>query len=261
MPVNCIVIAREVWDTRDLLGSIVEDGNLKASALGTRFEPEDMNSLEQALQIKEAHGGKVTVLSVGKSNGLDVLRESLFRGVDDVIRLTVPEDISPDTALKTDLLAAAINKIADVSLILTGVGTPEGENSQLGAELAARLNFDQVSFVDSVSEITADSALCRRELEMGTEKVRVNFPAVLMLGVYLLKDDPRTPRSAKAMLKLKKKKVPITEWDCSELGVNPEVSALIINDAFTAVESRQVSTIDVDPEDGSALKSMLQEIL
>jgi electron transfer flavoprotein beta subunit len=261
MPVNSIVIAREVWDTRDLIGNIVEGESLKESALGTRFEPEDMNSLEQALQIKEKHGGTVTVISAGKPGDVDVLRESLFRGVDEVIRISLPDGLNADTALKADLFAAAIRKLGDARLILTGVGTPEGENSQLGAELAARLGYDQVSYVDSIDEFSDEGALCKRELEMGSESVRVRFPAVLMLGVYLLKDDPRTPRSAKAMLKLKMKKVPIREWDLTELDINADTSLKIQVHSFAPVESRQIETVEVDPENGAALKSMLQNIL
>ena len=208
MPFHCVVVAREVWDTRDLLAGVVGEGGLNESALSRRFEPEDLNSLEQALQLKDAHGGKVTVLSVGPPREVDVLRECLYRGVDEVIRILPPEGLAPDTAAQAELLAAALRRIGEYDLVLAGVSQPEGENSLLGAHLASLLELDQVTYVDAIEEIgdPAAGALCKREVEMGSEYVRVPLPAVLVMGVYLLKDDPRTPRSAKAMLKLKMKK-------------------------------------------------------
>lgn len=258
MAYHIVVVAREVWDTRDLAMDVVDaEGGLKQGALSRRYEPEDLNCLEQALQIKEKEGGSVTVLSVGASSGVDVLRESLYRGVDRVLRI-LPEG-ETDTGSRAALLAAAIRKLDRVDLVLTGVSIPEGENSLLGAELAGRLGHDHCSYVDRLEELAESSVLCRREIEMGSETVRLPLPAVLSLGVYLLKDDPRTPRSAKAMLKLKLKKLAIEEWTAADLGVVPRCT--VTTSAYRPIPPRQVETITVDPEDEAALKAMLQDIL
>ncbi len=259
MPYNCIVVAREVWDTRDLLGSVVSaDGQLNESSLSKRFEPEDLNSLEQALQLKEKHGGKVTVLSIGDSKDVDVLRECLYRGVDDVVRISAPADL--DSAGQAELLAAAVRKLGEFDLVLLGVNVPEGENSLLGAQLAAALDLDQITYVDSIVESDDSSVLCKREIEMGSEFIRARLPAVLVLGVYLLKDDPRTPRSAKAMLKLKMKKKEIPVWSAADLGVG-DVAAKVTVAGYEAIPQKQVETKVVDPEDAGALKAMLDDIV
>jgi len=263
MPFHCVVVAREVWDTRDLLAGVVGEGGLNESALSRRFEPEDLNSLEQALQLKDAHGGKVTVLSVGPPREVDVLRECLYRGVDEVIRILPPEGLAPDTAAQAELLAAALRRIGEYDLVLAGVSQPEGENSLLGAHLASLLELDQVTYVDAIEEIgdPAAGALCKREVEMGSEYVRVPLPAVLVMGVYLLKDDPRTPRSAKAMPKLKMKKAPIAEWSCEELGIgDPADLRRIEVSGYAPVAQKEVDTVDVDPEDEDALRNMLRDI-
>ncbi len=259
MACNSIVIAREVWDTRDLLPGVVSGNALNEGALSKRFEPEDLNALEMALQIKDKQGGKVTVLSVGAVRDVDVLREALFRGVDEVVRV-VPPTNELDTAGQAALLAAAIRKLGTFDLVLVGVSVPEGENSLLGAEVAARLGVDQITYVDSLVELGADSALCKREIEMGSEFIRAKLPAVLVMGVYLLTDDPRTPRSAKAMLKLKMKKAPIPEWTAAELGVELSGAKIVVA-GFEAIPRRQIDTKDVDPESGAALKAMLDEVL
>ena len=212
-----------------------------------------------ALQIRDDHGGTVTAISLGASHDVDVLRESLFRGVDNVVRVLPPDGAALDTAAQAELLAAAIRKVDAYDLVLTGVSVPEGENSLLGAELATRLGHSRITYVDSLTEITADNVKCKREIEMGSEFVRAPLPAVLVLGVYLLKDDPRTPRSAKAKLKLKKKKVPIPESTAAELGLAEPATKITVA-GYQAIPPREVDTKDVDPEDNSALQAMLQDI-
>jgi electron transfer flavoprotein beta subunit len=262
MPYHSVVIVREVWDTRDLLPSIVSGGALDEKALTRRFEPEDLNALEQALQLKDKHGGKVTVIGLGQPRDVDVLRECLFRGVDEAYRVVPPAGVALDTGAQATLLAAAVKKLGACDLVFCGVSLPEGENSLLGAELAARLGLAQVTYVDSLVEHGGPQVLCKREVEMGSEFIRVSLPAVLVLGVYLLKDDPRTPRAVKAMLKLKLKKTPIPEWTPADLGV-ADVAALrqVALAGYEPVPVRTVATKDVDPENQAALKAMLQDLL
>lgn len=261
MACNCIVIVREVWDTRDLVGQVLgPDGRLNDKGLTTRFEPEDLNSLEQALQLKDKQGGKVTVISLGPTRNVDVLRESLFRGVDEAIRLAAPAGAALDTAAQAEMCAAAIRKLGNYQLVLVGVTVPEGENSLLGAEIAARLGHAESSYVDGLVAVDATGVVVKRAIEMGFEHVRLDFPAVLCVGVSLVKDDPRTPRSAKAMLKLKLKKAEVPEWTAASLGLNG-LAAKVTLTGYVAVPQRQIKTRQVDPEDAGALKAMLADVL
>lgn len=262
MSYHCVVIVRETWDSRDLVASPIAGTALAEQSLTKRFEPEDLNALEQALQLKDKHGGKVTVISLGQPRDVDVLRECLFRGADDAVRVLTPAGVALDTAAQAQLLAAALRKLGAFDLLLIGVTVPEGENSLLGSEIAARLGIDQITYVDSLVEIGGGQVLCKREVEMGSEFIRATLPAALILGVYLLKDDPRTPRSAKAMLKLKLKKTPIPEWPPAELGIaDPAALRRVLPPTYAAVPQREVATQAVDPENQNALKAMLQEVL
>lgn len=255
MAKHIIVVVREVWDTRDIIGDALgADGALRA--LPRRFEPEDLNSLEQALQIKDRDGCKVSVVSLATAGDLDVLRECLYRGADEAVRVVAQGAV--DSAAAAALLAAAIRRLGEHDLVLLGVGVPDGENSLLAGELAGRLGHGQITYVDSITELSGDQVACRREIEMGSEFISAPLPAVLALGVYLLKDDPRTPRAAKAMLKLKLKKAPIAEWTATDLGVDPAPRVRVA--ALRALPKRQVETRDVDPGNEAALKAMLQDI-
>ena len=256
MPLNIIVVAREVWDTRDLPNSPADAaGTLKTSGLATRFEPEDLNALEIALRLKDQQGGKVTVLSHGPAGSVDAPREALYRGADEAIRIDVPRD-GLDTQAAARLYAAALKKIGTYDLVLAGVNIAEGENSLLGAHVAALVGLEQVSYVDGVEQVGNGAVTAKRAIEMGYEYVEAPLPVLLTVGVALVADDPRTPRSAKAMLKLKHKKTAIAAWTPADLGVG-DISAATTIAGYAPIAERQVNSIDVDPESESALKSML----
>lgn len=256
---NMIVIVREVWDTRDLAGAVLDDsGALKEGLLATRMEPEDLNALEAALRLKDEQGGRVIAVALGQPGGVDVLRECLYRGTDEVLRI----DADPrtlDTQAQAALLAKAVEKVGDARLILTGVTVCEGENSLLGSHLAALLGIEQASYVDAVQELNDDQVVAKRAIEMGYEDVALPLPAVLTMGVALVEDDPRSPRSAKAMLKLKAKKVEIPVLSPAELGV--ETASLTVALGREAVPERIIESKEVDAEDEGALKAMLDAVL
>lgn len=259
---NCIVIVREVWDTRDLATQVVDDqGQIRAGALQTRFEPEDLNALEMALRLKDAQGGKVTVLSFGEVGPVDVCREALYRGADAAHRVDVKR-ADLDTASAAHLLAAAVRTLGGADLVLLGVTVPEGENALLGSHVAALLDIEQVTYVDSIDKVEGGKVSARRAIEMGYETIEVPCPAVITAGVALLEDDPRTPRSAKAMLKLKHKKTDVPVHTPASLGI-ADVAALRTTRVIKreAVAERVIQSVDVNPEDESALKAMLEKVL
>lgn len=253
MSIDCIVVVREVWDTRDLVGQVLDDaGGIKAGAVATRFEPEDLNALEIALRLKDAQGGKVTVVAAGEPRGVEVLREALYRGVDAVVKVNADPQALDEQAM-AEAYASAIRGAGAYGLILVGTTVVDGANSLLAAHLAAALDLQQVSWVDAVEEVTASHATAKRAIEMGYESVQVPLPAVLSVGVALLEDDPRAPRSAKAMLKLKMKKVEIPAHN------PPAVESLTRTVGRVAVPARVIESRKVDAESEAALKTMLDE--
>src|SRR4030067_651128 len=95
---DSIVLIKQVPDTRHVTGEVMtKDGTMNRSALPAIFNPEDLNALEMALQVKEQHGGTVTVLSMGPLQAAEVLRESLYRGADRVILVSDRKFAGADT--------------------------------------------------------------------------------------------------------------------------------------------------------------------
>ncbi len=262
MAYNLVVLVREVWDTRDLINAPVDEGGaIKKDALDTRFEPEDLNALEMALRIKDESDATVTAVSIGAPGSVDVLRECMYRGVDNVLRIEA-DAATLDTQSRAELAAAAIKQLEGVSVILVGSTVADAENSQLGTHIAALLGIDSVNWVDEIEGIADGSVKAKRAIEMGYETIETPFPALLSVGVALLEDDPRSPRNAKAMLKLKKKKEPIDSKTGADLGIG-DADGLGTTKvaAFEVVEQRVIESKEVDPEDEAALKSMLNEVL
>jgi len=263
MACNCIVIVREVWDTRDLVGNLLdEQGGIRPGALQTRFEPEDLNALEAALRIKDAQGGTVTAVAVGAPRGgVEVLRECLYRGADAALQVDGDPSALDDRALAA-LLAGAVRKLGAAELVLVGTSVVDGENAMLGALLAVELGWNHVAWVDAIESAGGGKAVAKRAIEMGFESVETPLPAVLSIGVALLEDDPRAPRSAKAMLKLKMKKAAIPTAAPSDLGV-PDPRALVTTRVAgrAAVPPRAVETKTVDAENPAELQAMIHEAL
>jgi electron transfer flavoprotein beta subunit len=259
---HSIVIVREIWDTRDLDRKHLDvGGRLRTDGLATRFEPEDLNALELALQVKDKHGGKVTVLSIGAARSVDVLKECLYRGVDDVARLESGLPGELDTQVEGELCAAAVRKVGAFDLLFTGVSASDGRGSLLGAHVAEKLGVELISWMDGLGELTATHVVGRRAIEMGYEHLEVKLPAALLVGVALLKDDPRSPRTAKAALKLKHKKTEVAVWTAASLGL-----ADLASRAATAVvgseliAERVIESRSVDPADEAAMRAMITAI-
>lgn len=262
MALNIIVVVREVWDTRDLAGNVLDEaGNIRAGAMPMRFEPEDLNALEAALRLKDAQGGKVTCVAVGPAREIEVLREGLYRGVDAALSVAADPWPLDDQALAA-LLAGAIRKAGAFDLVLVGTSAVDQENSVLGPHLAAALGLPQVSWVDAVEEAGNGRAVAKRAVEMGFEFVEVKTPALFAVGVALLEDDPRTPRSAKAMLKLKMKKAPIPEVSAADAGA-ADPAALVRTRVARRdpIAPRIIESKTVDAESESVLKAMLDEAM
>lgn len=260
MEKTCVVVARDVWDTRDLAGSVLDEGGaLKEGGLVRRFEPEDLNALEAALRLKDGGGWRVVALGLGEPVAVDALRECLYRGADAAVRVAAGPAFL-DTPARAKLLAAAVRKIEGARLVLTGT-TPmiEGETSLLSAHLAAGLGWESLSYVDGIESCDESGLTGRRAVEMGVETLCVPLPCVAAMGVALLEDDPRAPRSAKAMLKLKHKKTDIPVWSPDDLGLERVPESAVEGVRFEPAPERVVETRSVDAEDDGALAEMLAE--
>ena len=108
-----VVLVKQVPDTANVTGEAMkEDGTINRSALPAVFNPEDLNALEEALKLRDRHDARVTVLTMGPPAAVQVLRESLYRGADEVILLTDKAFAGADTLATSYALSLAVRSSA-----------------------------------------------------------------------------------------------------------------------------------------------------
>ena len=201
MAYKCVVLVKQVPDTANISGKAMrDDGTVNRAALPAIFNPEDLNALEMALQVKEQHGGQVTVLTMGPPRAAEVLRESLYRGADRVVLLSDRRFAGSDTLATSYALKCAIERIGDYDLIFCGRQAIDGDTAQVGPQIAEKLGLPQVTYAESVQSLQDDEIIVRRAFPLGVETVKCTLPC--LLTVVGSANQPRPP-SARRMLTYK----------------------------------------------------------
>lgn len=149
----------------------------------------DKNALETALQLKEKHGGKVVVVSMGPPFFEPFLKICVAMGADDAVLLSDKAFAGADTYATSYVLAQAVKKLKP-DLVLCGESTADSGTAQVPAQTAEWLRYSNVSYVSTLS-IEDGFAVARRTVKGGYEVVRVPLPAVV--SVELGSNTPRFP--------------------------------------------------------------------
>ncbi len=201
MGYNCVVCIKQVPDTKKVTGDAMkEDGTVNRTALPLIFNPEDLHALELALEVRDQHGGTVTVLTMGAPMAAEVLREALYRGADRVLLLTDRKAAASDTLATSYILSCAVKKL-DADLIFCGRQAIDGDTAQVGPQLADKLEMNLVTYVEDLQELNDSALKARRNVGTGWEIVSCKLPA--LLTVMDTTNTPR-PRAAKRIMKCKK---------------------------------------------------------
>ena len=206
MAYKCVVLIKQVPDTKRITGEAMsDDGTVNRSALPAIFNPEDLNALELALQIKGKFGGKITVITMGPPAASAILRDSLFRGADDAILITDQRCAASDTLATSYILSCAVKKI-DYDIVLCGRQAIDGDTAQVGPQLAEKLGIAQITYVEELIELNGKTITARRNIGAGWQQVKTALPVLLTVT-----GDANEPRvaAAKKMMKYKNARTPI----------------------------------------------------
>ncbi|UCF16254.1 MAG: electron transfer flavoprotein subunit beta/FixA family protein [Phycisphaerales bacterium] len=206
MAYNCVVLIKQVPDTKSITGEAMnDDGTVKRSALPAIFNPEDLNALELALQIKEKFGGHITVITMGLPAASAILRDSLYRGADEAILLTDRRCAASDTLATSYILCCAVKRI-DYDVVLCGRQAIDGDTAQVGPQLAEKLGITQITYVEELENLDGKTITARRNIGNGWQRVKAALP--VLLTVVGDANDPRVA-AAKKMMKYKNACTPI----------------------------------------------------
>jgi len=203
---NCVVLIKQVPDTKRITGDVMnDDGTVKRSALPAIFNPEDLNALELALQIKDRFDGHITVVTMGLPAASEVLRDSLFRGADDAILITDTRCAASDTLATSYILSCAVKRI-DYDIVLCGRQAIDGDTAQVGPQLAEKLGITQITYVEQLIELDGKTITAQRNIGNGWQQVKAEMP--VLLTVIGAANEPRVA-AAKKMMKYKNVRTPI----------------------------------------------------
>ncbi|MGN0849098.1 MAG: electron transfer flavoprotein subunit beta/FixA family protein [Victivallaceae bacterium] len=201
MSYTVLVFVKQVPDTQNITGEAMKaDGTVNRAALPAIFNPEDLNALELALQLKDRYGAKVVVGTMGPPAAADVLRDALFRGADEALLLTDRAFAGADTLATSYALSCAAKKVGKVDLILCGRQAIDGDTAQVGPQLAEKLKMPQICYVEEVLELAENKIVARRAIEGGYEILESPLPCLLTV---IDANDPRPP-AAKRIMKYKR---------------------------------------------------------
>jgi electron transfer flavoprotein beta subunit len=196
MSYHSIVLVKQVPDTRSVTGEVMTaEGTMNRSALPAVFNPEDLNALEMALQVKEQYGGQVTVLSMGPLQAAEVLRAALYRGADHVILLSDRKFAGADTQATSYTLSRAIAKVGAFDLVFCGRQAIDGDTAQVGPQVAEKLGLPQITYAAGILGLQGNDIIAQRTFDLGAELVKCRLPC--LLTVVGSANRPRPPSARK----------------------------------------------------------------
>lgn len=181
-----------------------------------RISELDERALEAALQLKEKGGGEIVALSMGGGKTRTALLKALAMGADSAFIVNDDGLAGVDALSTSKVLKAALEKIGDYDLILSGEMTLDSLSAQVGPRLAELLDLPQVTYVKWI-EIVDGKIRAERDLEDVDEVVEVEMPAVVSVVREI--NEPRIPSLMNIM---KAKRKPTQEWDATAIGLSAD---------------------------------------
>ena len=211
---NIIVCIKQVPDTTDIkidpkTNTLIREG------VESIVNPFDLYAIEEAIRLKEEHGGKITALSMGPPQVEKALRETVAMGVDEIILLSDRKFAGADTWSTSLTLAEAIKKIKEFDIILFGQQAIDGDTAQVGPGVATHLQLPQVGFVKKIEEIKEGKIIVQRLMEDGYDRIKVSLPIVLTVV-----KDINNPRLPSLRGKRQAKKIEMKMWTADDLNLN-----------------------------------------
>ena len=176
---KAIVCVKQVPDTSGKV-AVNPDGTLNRASMATIINPDDMNAVEAALQLKDEIGCTVTVVTMGPPPAQGMLRELMAMGADEAVLVSGREFGGSDTFATSQILAAAIKAIGleEDTIVFCGRQAIDGDTAQVGPQIAEKLQIPQVSYVADIKK-DGNTLVCKRMLEDGYMSVQVQTPCLL----------------------------------------------------------------------------------
>ena len=244
--VVCVKQVPDSWAEKKLSA---DDKTLDRASVDRVMNELDEYAVEEALTLAEAHGGEVTVLSMGPDDTAETIRRALSMGADAGIHLS-DDALHGSDAVATSLALAKVLEGREFDLVIFGSESTDARMSVVPAMVAERLGLPQLTFANKV-EVDGGTVKIRRVADYGYDEVTAPTPAVVSVVEKI--NEPRYP-SFKGIMAAKKK--PVDKLDLAAVGV--DAAAVGASGSWTVVDSfadrppRAKGTVVEDAGDGGA---------
>ncbi|GAX88578.1 electron transfer flavoprotein subunit beta/FixA family protein [Effusibacillus lacus] len=209
---NILVLLKETFDTAEKI--VIHNGKITVDDVKFIINPYDEYAVEEAIKLKETHGGEVTVITVGPARAENALRTALAMGADKAI-LVDDESLFGDE-YTISMVLAAVAKKEKYDMILAGYMAVDDGAAQVGPRLAELLDIPHISTITKL-EVEEDRVIVEKDVEGNTEIIEASLPILLTAQQGL--NEPRYP-SLPGIMKAKKK--PLIRLTAADLNVRPE---------------------------------------
>jgi electron transfer flavoprotein beta subunit len=244
---NIVVCLKQVPDTYSERKLRAADSTLDRDAADGVMNELDEYAVEEGLRLAEAHGGEVTILTMGPEKASESIRKALSMGADKAVHL-IDDALAGSDALATSAALAAVLGRIGFDVVILGSESTDARMGVMGAMLAERLGVPQLSFASKV-EIDGSDISINRQADYGYDRVQATLPAVISVVEKI--NEPRYP-SFKGIMAAKKK--PVERLSVADIGIDPGqvglASAATEVVSFASRPPRQAGTVVKDEGDG-----------
>jgi len=217
----------------------------------------DANAVEEALRLREKHGGRVTVVSLGDDSSRESLKRAVAMGADAAVLLNDPCWLHADSAGVARALVAAIRRIGKFDLILCGRQASDTDGGQVLHWIAEALDLPSVSPVAKIEQAEGSVLTVHRLIEDGYQRLRVELPA--LLGISSEINEPRYPPPRGVM---KAERILISGWKASDLSLDEYPVKVELRQLQIQLHTSKAQLIEGSSavEQGAALADKLHEL-
>jgi electron transfer flavoprotein alpha/beta subunit len=219
--VKIVVCIKQVPDTTSVRIN-PETNTLVREGVASIINPFDVYAIEEALRLKEKHGGSTAVISMGPPQAAEALREAISLGIDEAYLVSDKACAGSDTLATAYALSCAIRRLGGADIILCGRQAIDGDTGQVGPGVAENLGVSHVTDIRKIEQIVDGRIVVERLLEEGYARIAARLPIVLTVVKEI--NEPRLP-SLKGKMAARKKEIPVLkaadiEADPERLGLN-----------------------------------------
>jgi electron transfer flavoprotein beta subunit len=213
--VEIVVLLKQIPATESLIRIADDNTSIKTEDIKWVVNPYDEFAVEEALRIKEAHGGSVTIVSLGTEKAAESIRTALAMGADKGVLIADAKAQEFDALSVSRILAATVKEIA-FDLIIAGQRSVDKDHFQVGPATAELLHIPHISMV--IKQDISDAKIrCHKTVEGGIVILEMPLPALITTQRGL-----NEPRYASLPGIMKAKKKPIDVKGLADLGIDAD---------------------------------------